>query len=137
MSITYEIPGCYINLILPFTVKPKKAPKFSKGHVYSVNKDEETSIQLLARNYMRRNQLNIITRPCEVYLTIGFKLPIKLKNMTYLPKMDKVPDADNLAKQILDGIKKVCIFDDRIVYKLTVEKVYAETEFTQISIKQH
>jgi len=115
----------YIHLTLPLALNSNKTnePPFD--------------IRLFARAYMRRNSLNIIKKPCEVHITAAFKTPIKLREALHFPKMDRLPCPYTLAQDILKAIRKVCITDDRLIYKLTIEKIYAEEDFITISIKRH
>lgn len=126
-----------IKLTIPFAIKSKKAVQFGKGHAYSINKDEEASIRLIASNYMRVHNIKIIPSACLIYIVVAFRPPLKLKGLKELPPMDKVPDFDNLAKQAMDGVKKACFVDDRLAIFGGVSKIYAEKEYTQIYIAKY
>lgn len=46
----------------------------------------------------------------------------------------KKPDADNIAKSILDGLNKVAWVDDTQVVRLSVSKVYSKEAYTLVDI---
>lgn len=50
-------------------------------------------------------------------------------------KPTKKPDADNIAKIVLDGLNQVMWHDDNQVTRLEIEKTYSNKEYVDIEIK--
>ena len=44
-------------------------------------------------------------------------------------------DIDNYIKSVLDGLNKVAFLDDRYIYSITAEKIFAEKSETIVEIK--
>ncbi len=44
------------------------------------------------------------------------------------------PDADNILKAILDALNEVAYDDDRYIYKIVIERFYAEVPRTEVEI---
>ena len=44
-------------------------------------------------------------------------------------------DIDNYIKSVLDGLNGVCWEDDRYIYSITAEKIFAEKSETIVEIK--
>ena len=44
-------------------------------------------------------------------------------------------DIDNYIKSVLDGLNKVAFLDDRYIYSITAEKIFAEESETIVEIK--
>ena len=42
------------------------------------------------------------------------------------------PDADNILKAILDALNEVAYDDDRYIYKIVIERFYAEIPRTEV-----
>ena len=46
------------------------------------------------------------------------------------------PDVDNVAKSILDALNGIIYLDDKQIIELDIEKIYAETSWTEVKIKE-
>ena len=46
------------------------------------------------------------------------------------------PDVDNVAKSILDALNGIIYLDDKQIIKLDIKKIYAETSWTEVKIKE-
>ena len=46
------------------------------------------------------------------------------------------PDVDNVAKSILDALNGIIYLDDKQIIELNIEKIYAETSWTEVKIKE-
>ena len=46
------------------------------------------------------------------------------------------PDVDNVAKSILDALNGIVYLDDKQIIELNIEKIYAETSWTEVKIKE-
>jgi Holliday junction resolvase RusA-like endonuclease len=111
----------------------KGRPRLSKHGTYTPQKtkDYEELVKLVFVN-----KYNVNTRPTDKPLKAKirayFKIPTsiskpqknKLKNQPYPHK----PDADNIAKIILDSLNGLAFVDDNQVVFLEVEKWYTESE---------
>lgn len=46
------------------------------------------------------------------------------------------PDVDNVAKSILDALNGIVYVDDKQIIELDIKKIYAETSWTEVKIKE-
>ena len=78
----------------------------------------------------------------EVIITAYFPIPKSIKKADkllyetgYVP-YDHKPDADNIAKSVLDGLNNVAWTDDKQVVSLKVRKFYAKEPRINIKIQE-
>lgn len=127
MIIGFEIPG---------TPTPKGRPRHGKGFTYTPAKtvQAEAAIARRAREFFTEP----LVGPVHVDIVCAFKPAkswSKKKTAEHLgePHIQR-PDHDNLSKLVCDALNGIAYHDDSQVAKATVEKVWASTERTIISI---
>ena len=129
-----------------FTVKGepkgKGRPRFTKsGHIYtpSGTSSYESLVGFSYRNSARGYKF---TSPVRVTVR-AFHKPPKGKSKRVVEDMlngrilpTKKPDADNVAKIVLDGLNKVAWEDDTQVVEMMVIKRYAEEPMVAVTIEE-
>lgn len=122
--------------------KGKGRPRFTKsGHVYTPDgtSSYETLVGFSYRNSARGYKF---TSPVRVTVR-AFHKPPKGKSKRVVEDMlngrilpTKKPDADNVAKIVLDGLNKVAWEDDTQVVEMMVIKRYAEEPMVAVTIEE-
>ena len=122
--------------------KGKGRPRFTKsGHVYTPDgtSSYETLVGFSYRNGARGYKF---TSPVRVTVR-AFHKPPKGKSKRVVEDMlngrilpTKKPDADNVAKIVLDGLNKVAWEDDTQVVEMMVIKRYAEEPMVAVTIEE-
>jgi Holliday junction resolvase RusA-like endonuclease len=120
--------------------KGKGRPRFTKnGHVYTPDETKryESLVGLSYRNSAKGYKF---TSPVRVTIKAYHKPPKKSKKVVedmlsgrILPT--KKPDADNIAKIILDGLNKVAWDDDTQVVEFMVTKRYSEEPMVAVIVE--
>ena len=88
------------------------------------------------------NEFEIIDFPMYVKIIAYFGMPKsfseKTKSLALLNKIrpGKNPDADNIAKVVLDALNKIAYTDDKLVVDLVVRKFYAVNPRVEIVIQK-
>lgn len=139
--------GQIINIIIPGEPVGKGRPRFVriKGFVSTYTdkktKDYETLVKVLYKK--QYGNFSFGEKPLTVIIKCYFAIP-KATNKTNRAKMivneikhTKRPDADNLAKSILDALNGLAYDDDSQIVALNVEKGYSETPHTLVTIYEH
>jgi Holliday junction resolvase RusA-like endonuclease len=121
--------------------KGKGRPRFSKGRVYTPAEtiQYETVVGLSYRNSAKGYKF---TSPVRVTIKAFHKIPKgkakkvveDMLNGRILPT--KKPDADNVAKIILDGLNHVAWDDDTQVIEMMVTKRYSEEPMVAVIIEE-
>ena len=116
---------------------------FARTYTPAKTKNAEGMIEWLAINAMKKNQNTLITEPLIIF--IEFRMPIpksfsKAKTLSCqcgetVPTVK--PDADNLAKTVLDAMNKTVYKDDSQIVDLIIRKRYADKPCTIVSIKEY
>jgi len=127
-----------------------------------VGKARPRFVRATGRTYTPKNTVDFERRVKEAFLQAapeGFKpyekgtpLEVCIKSRFIPPKSvskakrsamlmgeilpTKVPDSDNLAKSVLDGMHNVCYTNDSSVVKLSVEKRYSLVEETVVTVRE-
>ena len=119
---------------LPGQPVGKGRPRFTRtGRVYTPEKTRkfEHRLAATASNYMLLHQLDATDKPCKALIKAQFEIP---KSWTKAKKAaaeaneiyPKKPDADNIAKIVLDSLNSIVWDDDAQVYDLRVVKTYGD-----------
>ena len=135
-TITFKIPGKPVG---------KGRPKFSmiNGHPTAYTpaetRDYESKVKMCFLNYCyeRKEEFKFegnigasITAYCPIPSSLSKKKQAAM-DMTPCPKK---PDADNIAKAILDALSGVLFDDDNQVVELNVEKCYSKDPCAIVTI---
>ena len=138
--IKFEIPG---------EVKGKGRPRFARvGEFVKTYSDEQTVNyeNWVKQCYVMEKQKQKITYVSKAYIeaTINVYYPIlksvsrpkHLKMINKQIRPDKKPDADNIAKIILDALNGLAYDDDKQVVDLRVLKWYGEESKVVVSLME-
>ena len=128
--MTFEVPG-----------KPrgKARPRFARGRAYTPA--ETAAYENLVGLMYKQAGGQCLEGPIDLHITAYFPIPPSA------PKAKRAqmasgciqhtirPDADNLAKAILDGLNGIAFTDDKQVWRLAVEKRYGPEAKAVIRIR--
>jgi|SRR5690625_4121308 len=99
-------------------------------------------VAALTRSHMNLNGIRTITEPLVIHLNFYFTPPksyskkrlraIELKEELFTKK----PDADNLAKTVLDGMNGIMYVDDAQIIGLTIGKHYGHKDYVDVKIQK-
>lgn len=102
----------------------------------------KSHINKTASEYKDRSGFSTLEGPLKVCLDFYFTPPktytkkklsmIQSGELMYVKK----PDADNLAKSILDGMNKVIYNDDNQIVELQVRKHYSDEDHVEVKIEE-
>lgn len=122
--------------------KGKGRPRFTKsGRVYTPDKTAQYE-SLVALSYRNVAKGYKFTSPVRVTIKAFHKIPKGKAKKVVGDMLDgrilptKTPDADNVAKIILDGLNKVAWDDDTQVVDVMVTKRYAEDPLVAVIIEE-
>lgn len=128
--MTYKIPG---------EPKGKARPIVTKGHAYTpqATKNYET---IVALRY-RLSGGKMFDGPVSVHILAEFGIPKSASKAGRQAMLDgvikptKKPDADNIAKIILDALNKVAFKDDSAVVQFDVTKIYSSSPGVTVTVE--
>ena len=137
-----------LNFTIPGEPAGKARPKFStfNGHVRAITPKQTVSYE----NYVKLAYGQVYPGrvpfekdvPLLVTIKAYFKMPAsvsKKKRQAMLEdriRPTKKPDADNLAKAVLDALNGIAYYDDSQVVTLTVDKLYSDTPRVEVEITE-
>lgn len=122
-----------IQFTVPGRPQGKARPRFADGHAYTPYETRayERLIASVANYAVRHASDYSQAGPKAVYITAFFPIPRSLSAAEKAARRGQShmhrPDADNIAKAILDGINGIAFADDAQVVELRVAKRYAMT----------
>lgn len=136
INVCWEWCNVKTEFFVPGKPVGKGRPKFTKdGHAYT---DDQTKTyeQSVAVCFKAKRGKNAGDAPVSVFMTAFYGIPKswskvkkeRAKNGEIVPGK---PDADNVAKAVLDGLNGVAYNDDRQVKSLLVRKQYCTDIFTK------
>ena len=125
MIYEFEVEGKIIG-------KERPRINMNSGYVYTPNRTKDYEALIQQAFFIKyRKQLNITNR-VFVSIVAYFKIPTstckadKELMLRDLISPTKKPDADNIAKVVLDSLNNFVIRDDNQVSKILVEKKYTD-----------
>lgn len=134
---------------VPCTPVGKARPRVVRGHAFTPQKTRDCEAQIRAAFLQAAAEERLdhpkIERPraIEVSLEIQMPIPKSWPEKRRLPALFgeirpiSRPDADNLAKTVLDALNGIAWDDDSQVCVLLVEKRYAETPGFSVLIRPY
>lgn len=123
-----------VKLNIPGTPQGKARPRVVRGHAFTPERtrvcEDEIRLAFKRAAVSRHWNIPLIRRPDQIEVTITAFMPIprswtKAKQAAALdgqhPHTSR-PDADNLAKTVLDALNRLAWEDDSQIVRLIVEK---------------
>ena len=125
-------------------ITPKGRPRFyvNNGQVRTYTPTETVSYENWVRTCWKEQGGKMYGDEAQLGVVITAAFPIPKSTPKYRKQMmldDKIrpirrPDADNIAKVVLDSLVGVAYRDDSQVVNLTVQKIYADKEVVCMTI---
>lgn len=123
---------------ITFTVhgkpKGKGRPRFTRhGHAYTPATTKAAEEEILRAYLISAGTAHLHTGPVHAAITAIFQPPAKLRKQERQRLIDDAaphlskPDADNIAKLVLDSLNGYLFLDDGQVSNLVAEKYYGDT----------
>lgn len=129
MKVKFTIPG---------PAKAKERPKFNRntGRPYTPNatyKYEKSVKEAYGDNYFFDKTF------ISIKILFKFKIPKSYSKKKHSEALEGIlrpsrADVDNYIKSVLDGLNKVAYSDDRYIYKIEAEKIFADKDETIVEI---
>lgn len=130
-----------IEFTIPCAAVGKGRPRVTRHGTYTPQKTRD--YEQLVRLCFQRSRCAPVTdrgKALGATITASFRAPDsyreKKKRELVGKPYTKKPDADNLAKAILDALNGVAYPDDAQIVKLTVRKWYGETDRVHVLIEE-
>lgn len=126
-----------INFTVYGTPQGKGRPRVTRYGTYTPEKTRQYE-KLVQFCWKRSGAVSIPDKPLCVTINAYFEPPKSLSKKKRAAligeRHTKKPDADNIAKAILDALNGLAFPDDSAVARLTVNKLYAEEARAEVSI---
>ena len=130
-------------MIVKFTIsgaaKAKQRPRINRntGRIYTPNathKYEKAVKEAYGDNHFFDGEY------ISIKILFKFKIPKSYTKKQHSDALGGIlrpsrADIDNYIKSVLDGLNKVAYSDDRYIYKIEAEKMFAEEDETIVEIK--
>ena len=128
-----------VKFIIPGPAKAKQRPRINKntGRIYTPNtthKYEKAVKEAYRDNYFFDSEY------ISIKILFKFKIPKSYTKKQHSEALAGTlrpsrADIDNYIKSVLDGLNKVAYSDDRYIYKIEAEKIFADKDETIVEIK--
>lgn len=127
------------RVVLLGTPKGKARPRFTKsGHTYTPHTTAEYEKHIASEWKHQNPNWAPIEGPVRVAIAASFQIP---KNTPKKRRQEiigtpctKKPDADNIAKAVLDGLNGTAYTDDAHVTEVAIAKYWAEESKTLVYV---
>lgn len=140
--------NCWFSFLVPGTPVAKARPRVYQGHAITPPKTEaaEKRVKMAIRDEKQERDQPLAEPvfgkniPLNVYVSFYFRPPLrtskKRKEQMLRGEIRPAvrPDADNLAKLVLDAMNGSVYFDDGQIVGLMIAKHYAEEPRTVVSV---
>ena len=121
---------------IPGKVQAKQRPRFYNGRVYTQKKTivYENLVKNVFKEYAEIYKWQPIEGAIRAEIKVFMKISksdskvVKKRKLEGYVRPTVTPDADNLAKSILDSLNGLAYNDDKQIVELEVKKFYNETE---------
>ena len=128
-----------VKFTIPGAAKAKQRPRVNTktGRIYTpqaTHKYEKAVKEAYSDNYFFDGEY------ISIKILFKFKIPKSYTKKQYSEALAGVirpsrADIDNYIKSVLDGLNKVAYSDDRYIYKIDAEKIFADKDETIVEIK--
>lgn len=121
-------------------IEGKGRPRFVRGHAYTP-KNTKKYEEIIQKCYIGQcGHDEPSDKPIKATIHAYFEPPKsisqKKRYAMYGTKVLKKPDADNIIKIVLDALNKLAYKDDRQVFAIEIDKIYAEDERLEIQLEE-
>lgn len=120
------------SIFVHYQPVPKGRPRFTRGgHTYTPARTKNAEKEIIEELKKQWSQ-----EPLETALIIDltFYLPMPKYLKGKVVKHTKRPDADNLAKLVLDAMNEIIFKDDSQITYLKVKKLYEPSDYYGVNI---
>lgn len=134
-----------IRFSIPGKAQAKQRPKFNRYSGRAYTPEQTVSYENWVRDCYMKGFTGIhepTDKPIKVDIRMYVEIP-QSKSKKQKEKMLKgeikpcvKPDVDNVAKTILDALNGIAYKDDKQIIELKIKKMYAETSWTEVCIKE-
>lgn len=130
------------QFIVPGAPRGKQRPKVTRNGTYTPEETKRYEQKVLACFLNEYPRMKPIRNGVNVHITAFFEIPKSYgkarreRILNGLERPTKKPDADNIAKIILDALNGKVILDDKQVVVLTVKKHYSTIPRVEVLIEE-
>lgn len=130
------------QFIVPGAPRGKQRPKVTRNGTYTPEETKRYEEKVLACFLNEYPRMKPIRNGVNVHITAFFEIPKSYgkarreRILNGLERPTKKPDADNIAKIILDALNGKVILDDKQVVVLTVNKHYSTIPRVEVLIEE-
>lgn len=128
-----------VEFTVPGQPVGKGRPRFSRhGAIYTP--DKTAKYERLVRDYGRLAMRNrpMFSGPIRLEVRAAFEPPPswsrKKADAHLWGPHTQLPDADNVAKAVMDALNGVCYPDDRMIFELKSRKIWGEKSMVTVTV---
>ena len=135
-----------IEFIVPGKAQAKQRPKFNRFSGRAYTPKQTISFENWVKDCYFRSISSIDNKPTDKPLKVSITMYVEIPQSKSKKQKEKMlsgeikpivkPDVDNVAKSILDALNGIIYLDDKQIIELDIEKIYAETSWTEVKIKE-
>lgn len=131
-----------INFVIPGKVQAKQRPRFNGKFAYTPKQTVEYENWIKTCFLDKYKEMQPFDKPLKAKIIAYYEIPKstskkkkqEMLNSEIFPTVK--PDADNIAKSILDSLNGIVYLDDKQIVKLEVEKYYSQAPSTTVMIEE-
>ena len=129
-----------MKIIIEGKPRGKGRPRFTRSGIVYTDQQTKDYEKLVGISYQNCKDRKVYTNAIKMEIRAYFE-PIKSISKKERDRLigksyTKKPDADNIAKIIMDGLNGIAYKDDSQVVELTVTKHYSEKEYVEVIINE-
>ena len=116
--------------------RPKARPRFANGHAYTpklTNEYEKT----IAEEYLLKG-LKKHLGAISVFITFNYRIPTsRMKELKHGDICVEKAGVATLSKGIIDSLNGIAFLDKKMIYKISVEKKWADSNSVDVMIFEY
>ena len=130
------------QFIVPGAPRGKQRPKVTRNGTYTPEETKRYEQKVLACFLNAYPRMKPIRNGVNIFIHAFFEIPKSYgkerreRILNGVERPTKKPDADNIAKIILDALNGKVILDDKQVVRLTVSKYYSTIPRVEVLIEE-
>ena len=131
-----------INFVIPGKVQAKQRPRFNGKFAYTQRETVAYENWVKTCYLEKYKGQKLLEKPLKVKIIAYYDIPKSTSKKKQKMMLDNEifptikPDADNIAKSILDSLNGIAYLDDKQVVKLIVEKYYSKSANVTVMIEE-